>query len=318
MSASKQPNAFSTIFEAATLLSKATGEIVTEPDVYRLILEKKFPLSLYFVDRRYLPQCFIFRARDHHAWLKIKNKAPFVFDWCLAEIERISGKKYLNRIICNEDVLLGELSDAAFCSGHMWQESLAPFEDFANNDNLLHLAGTTEHDLFNVLLLDQWAFGLSNYVEIEGVVDLFMPSRCVRRGIEILAFFGQRRDETDNHKLPVFTGRGGIILVVNHRLCVLTSNEEDDDGKEGLQSFFPNDCVPVIRNTFLREHIARLPCVPEPEESPTQRRERIIEVVNNEFSSGKNKTDAFRTLAEVEKCGVENIRRIYYRKDLGR
>ena len=45
------------------------------------------------------------------------------------------------------------------------------------------------------------------------------------------------------------------------------------------------------------------------------RKDSVKDFVNQWFAAGKTKGGAFAALAEIEKCGVDNIKRIYYDKD---
>lgn len=54
---------------------------------------------------------------------------------------------------------------------------------------------------------------------------------------------------------------------------------------------------------------------PEPEKPLGQRRQRLVTYVNKVKSSGGTKTAAFKELAKIEGCSVDNITRIYYKKD---
>ena len=46
-------------------------------------------------------------------------------------------------------------------------------------------------------------------------------------------------------------------------------------------------------------------------ETPAQRRDRIKKYVNDSYASGNTKTSAYERLAEIEACGIDNIKRIY-------
>lgn len=50
------------------------------------------------------------------------------------------------------------------------------------------------------------------------------------------------------------------------------------------------------------------------QESPEDRRERIVHFVNTAHSQGRTKESAFAELAKAEACSVDNIKRIYKRK----
>ena len=50
-------------------------------------------------------------------------------------------------------------------------------------------------------------------------------------------------------------------------------------------------------------------------ETPTERKQRIRDYVDSAFAQGRSKTTSFYELAALEKCGVDNIKRIYRGKD---
>lgn len=50
---------------------------------------------------------------------------------------------------------------------------------------------------------------------------------------------------------------------------------------------------------------------PATTETPQQRRQRITEFVDKAYANGRTKESAYQELAEIEKCGVDNIKRIY-------
>lgn len=94
----------------------------------------------------------------------------------------------------------------------------------------------------------------------------------------------------------------------------LVSNPQDFFPSASL----PDDCALYVLTESITEFIEKIPNVKASTESPCQRQERIIGFVNGEKSRGKAKTDSFKLLAESEGCGVENIKRIYYKKDSAR
>lgn len=52
-----------------------------------------------------------------------------------------------------------------------------------------------------------------------------------------------------------------------------------------------------------------------PPETPTERKQRIVNHVNSTAAQGRTKESAYLELAAIEKCGVDNIKRIYHDKD---
>lgn len=115
------------------------------------------------------------------------------------------------------------------------------------------------------------------------------------------------------------------LLSIGETEAIHTTGNADNDS--GEYAFLPEpvritrELIRVSENAAyeLSKRIKLLPkhtdTPAQEKEKPAERKERIKRYVNKAPSEGRSKESAFKELAIVEKCSVENIKRIYRDKD---
>lgn len=162
-------------------------------------------------------------------------------------------------------------------------------------------------------------------VQISGVYDLPMI------GNEVVDVENKFRQLSGIPKIE-YSGRDNFYIqgkedMTLEMLMECVFGDDDEDAVERLQRLSDepkiNDYFPASTMPTGSIFVVRAPLLKEFEDSSNPsadtlepRKQRIKSYVDKAYAVGKSKKESFKELAAAEKCGIENIKRIYYDKDL--